>query len=1227
MRPIHVVIIAIVSAALIGAASPIIAAQAAPPQACGIVSNAAGWPIAGATVTAVTEEGGTPVSTDTDADGAYALGLPDVSLYTLHVTPPATLVSPHYEANDSTVVNRARAEAGCTTSPGYQRDIQLEAPDQLFVDLTVVDAVDGAALAQATVELQGNQQTTDSEGHARFACRTDAGQTNLLTVHLEDYLETSVEIACTSDEGPAIAITRGLWRTPIRIHTSVGDAIDRDAETQMAAPVVGATVEVALPQAACEATAPAAETAQLRSGGVSTDATPYICSATTDDQGTTTVVVPWDENGWQLSVTESRFAARVRQLDVPVAASRPGAPETTPGSGSTAETEASATRIQRVHITLNRAEVTITATVTDAFGAALAEATASFVGPAPLAAFTEVSFEEGALSATLLTGDYTLTLTSDGKNGRTCSLTVGVGGIASGLTPSRCFSLIAAGKAAVTGHVIDKRTGTTYPDMQVCASDCAEVALADGAFSMEVDAPDTTALTLPRWTQKNIATADLKVDEWRDVGTFEAERTRTALTVLVTEPNGDPIEDVPIVAKRINADGTMQAVPTGSNLRTGPTGYATTGASNNALDWTHPNDGADELGDAVFEIALATTADVDAEFVFTARQNATGIDVIHLTLNYDDIISVSVIDGHTGTQVATEVFLKTVGIGSNPKCWGYCEAATSAEAMTPIAVLGGFDYEVCTKGDDRYVLTCVTASPGDEVAIETIRDMVLTSVTAVDAHTGAFVTDVTLSLVSEDASAPFGCAEFGSTAFTCSAPASGTTGVANLQLPKSDGGEYCIQVEGGDATVVYKNQGTTRLLAESIAVQTSRACFVGSLPPSEILVARAVVPMAITTSTPDGAPLAGATVTAAPVHAGFSLATVPFGLLNAGVHAFECDAVTNATAESPSCTVTTSEDGTASLPLPAAGGLYIFNALANAPARWQVEASADGHTTESEAAVDQGASLDFVLEPNAFLVTLRFHESGLDGRDHRCTDAFDEAVGVVVTLTELPLAAAAVGNSYTSTLTHTNDGSGDCQAAFNIALHRESLPAASAGNPQDFGLFLVTASYGANRSSEVVALSAAAPDAQVRVVHNPRDTDAEAANTTAPSAVWDATDQANATLAEAAADLFEVIWTATDAANTTRDDALAAIWTATEEANATVEDLPIIDADGALDSQDGDRDWAPDSLEGSLCFLGQQEPGSNAVGTCAESSSDYHPPSPVPPRPRLDAVLGALPLP
>ncbi len=711
---------------------------------CGEIVNEVGWGIDGISIVAIGRgtksfDHAPPPADLSGEDGSFSFDML-ADRYEIVVEDNRSLDERHWAAYLSerfpVAAHLETTPDTCGAANGVDLgEVTLSAPANGFIELTANDAVADAPLAEASASFTFNglisaaQVQTGADGTARIAC--PLGTTVDAMVEKTGYDASSV--VSTECENGLSTLDADVWRAGVALTGTVHD------ET------TGGVVQDATVQA----------TASLLDPLPSDH--PYVLSATTDASGGYELALPWGDT-FTLEASATGYEAADPAFVTPTMDDiDPGIPQ---------------------DFTLDRSTVTFDGQVVDLAGNGIL-ARLTFSGDTLGTDLVENSPSTGDFSVVLAQGSYDLTIESDEKNTRTCSLDIGETGTIT-LEPARCLTLLADGTGAVEGTVQDAVTGTGIADVLVDAgSDETTTTDGTGAFAFEVVDGDRTITFNEAGFDELQSSASVPLDGFVDLGTLSLDRTSQTLTVTVKDgTDGTLIQGATVCAASDDAGLTSEAC-------SDPTG--TDGATSVEVLWSRL--APDELDAGDYKL---TGERDDAAPLYDLAVCLTGLDIepggasvtCELSPADEGVITVGpIVDAHTSKAIEGAI----VEAESDDLPESACAAPYNCEALT-----GTNGIATLTLPDDtrRYTVTVshddyIDPDSPTDVAVDTtlLSEAALARVAStievlvLDAHTGFQVSGAELVATGQG----FTCDPDAGT-FTCEA-STDANGTAQLTLP------------------------------------------------------------------------------------------------------------------------------------------------------------------------------------------------------------------------------------------------------------------------------------------------------------------------------------------------------------------------------------------------------------------------------------------------------------
>lgn len=1103
LRSVPILIAIVLLAPTLLAATPSASASNHEVTVCGRVVNAAGWPLAGIHVNATPADhfsgidfilggSGTRLDATTDADGAFELRLLKAS-YTLAFSDPAVRPSAERygalyapQALGVSLAGRATTPDACAGEAGFRvggDGVTLASPGQAFLQLTVTDGaaegtpglafvdvqpapiVDEKDLADpaslpTTVDGRWLHLHTDASGVARMACPASAPMRLLLD--RGGYVDALHTTSCPASGAADTSLP--MWRRFVELRVYVNDS--------EGVAVNGATVGVAASPDGMQAFAPGdaacGGTTSTNHVLIDNGASPYVCQAATAG-GFAKLRLPWiDGSGaavYGLAASKDGFVTLGTDVAVARGETAPGMPPAVP---------------------IKTAEIGLapqTATVT---GGPIEDVNGTIVG-------ASVQFQPGLVATTVAggmftievpTGAHTLTITAEGKQTRTCTVTVARDEDGAGiltLTDARadCYRLTSAGKALVAATIRDRYTlAPAVAGVEVCTAGGGHCNYtnADGLTLIEMASGE--ALSIPSgplalWTFDGMPAATFNIGGFTAgalyAKTFDIPRANRTVELLVQKDTATPLDNA-----TIRVDGPLhQTVPedqaTYSNV-TGATGQLTI-----PLRWTSmPGHSEFDLASFVITARRHNTSE-HFDLTASAPVNVSSAETTHdvvITMDPEGVVdmAVTVTDAHTGAPLDGAVVTATlVPAAATDTCGPVCTAASPAG----LQLHASHHYTVCVMMPGYEIAsgaTCATdITPGPALAFALKRNTSVIAVTVTDPHTGLPIQG---AKVHAEAADGFTCAPTGMSGTHCATAATtSAVGKATITLPWHSVEELCIVTDAGTLKAVVTASGTLSLVTEDVAFQPSEKCpGLAAGASGETLALRPLRAAVDITGTLVGAlndePVEGATV--AP-----SFVDPTLGDLRPG---FVCDPTDHDTPDAafPACAGIDASSGTVSLTLPA--GHVSQRHL------WTLRVDAPAHFEDVYTLVQAPRNVELTLYPEAFEVQVLIEDS--DGLStHACQG------GMLVFFRDLES-----DQTYPAQLAQPQEGAATCIAKFDVPTWSRSAPARpieAADWPKSGSEFAVVAADGLHLGATVARLGPGDNVTTLRVLH---------ASTTGPSA-------------------------------------------------------------------------------------------------------------------------------
>lgn len=781
-------------------------------QLCGVVENAAGWPLEGVRVTAIgrgmTNTDHLPSPSDlTDADGRFQiLILADFYRLVFEETKSsAARGGASYQPYVGDVAGHSYKKGVCEADKnGIEfAPVTLVAPGVGFLAASVQDAIDGASLAGATVSTKvlgfhtWGQATTGDDGIAYLTCPLHVPTT--IGAELAAYDGAQEDLSCDALEAAATLTT---WRSAVDVNGTITD-------NETGEPVADASV------AAVSTSTPLPEDH------------PYVLTASSRGDGGYLLGLPWGET---FDVTIEKGAYGAQGLSV-----APIADDLMSG-------------ISGQDVVLVRQNKVFQGTVTDVLGTPI-PAELGFIGPLPADTTHPVSTADGLVTVTLPVGKYNVAISSPGKNSRACELTLVHE--AEDIFDSACLMLVAYGKGAVRGIVRDGLTMLPLGNISVNSGDGPSTATGpDGGFVLELE-PGTHAITAsePFFADATV-TPEVALDAVVDVGDVALTRDTVAFTVAVQDGTG-PIEGATVCPTYEPIDGTPVAHACATS--------DASGAAHFDLQWT-ARDGGYDTGDYTFtaerftSVPFYNTTDcLIAIDIDIGQSDDHSADCSPARIPAVETVVGPLIDAHTnqpiaGAAVSTEL---PGGVDCSPDYT--CASLTDGTGTATLWLPQGFEFSISAAHVDYRGGTAASVSSGNATLIDEqlYRVSHLVTIDLLDAHTD-------LPLESAQVSADFGsyvCDPDGSYVCAATTDASGT---AVLDIPW---GHHGFIVADGAFDVVRDAsfgdiEGDVNFFGTSFAAQTVNA----PVSLDARLARQPGAPLVVDIRSFDGDPVTGATL-------------------------------------------------------------------------------------------------------------------------------------------------------------------------------------------------------------------------------------------------------------------------------------------------------------------------------------------------------------------------------
>lgn len=1039
---------------LLTSAAPI-AAQSTPigqVVACGRVVNEVGWSIPDATVTVygagldnAAENLGhlpgsapvRPLVVTTDENGAFRLTLIR-DRYVFRVIDPLGPTHPaRGGAAYAPLAERHEIQdypVSATHCPGAAHGVALpnlvlKAPGQGFIQARVVDgaAADQRPLPDVDVGLTATlapdeldresvgpsvrslHTHTGADGVARLACPATSGSGNphSLVFRESDYLDAHRSLTCRP---AAVAhVDLMLWRRYVTLVVDVSNTTDLGETTPVRTPApVGVT---ALPSATVAITgapglgslAPTAAMCGASSAtapAVSRDnATPYVCSESTNSAGRAVLRLPWTTDG-PISVTASANGHESASQPIEITPAR-------------ARLRATGEPVLAASYVLLPKTWTIVHTITNVTGAGLEGATAEYSWRGnPIQNLTADA--TGRVSISLGPGSYHVRVHAAGFQPRDCLATITAadnGDASVVMTPAECFRLLKPGMGAIRGTVSDAERSVAIPNLEICdtPSNACTRTSATGEYWLELAHAAAYSLSVSPgqlWTKNAfLAGSAPHADRFSASNASAVDRVRVPVVVFVNGTTG-PLAASDVEFRKNNVPVAGSAGATNAE-----------GAYQFLATWTrHPTlDGMASTHDYTVKVTRHKADDHFGEATAAARvwANMSGLAVpVLLQPEGKTSTAVTVFDAHTGKDLVATV---TATITS--ESGAVCAASAGCVVTSPgtLTLWSGHTYRICATVepaglyDTSAVGSCRSGvTPGPAVTINLNRTVASVAVTVRDAHTGAPIHGLNVGIA--PGSATFRCQPFANPAFTC-AKATDTAGEATLALPWSAGAsDYCVRTirENGNVTGLALDAPASSFVEPLVPFQAAQDCapLETGARTLELRPLRApgwIVPASVRNGT--GAPLAAdASLIPAPERAGFACNPAQHSSGGAGFP--HCDGVT--------------PDALGNAPLSLPAGNHT----------WRLTANATGHFNESYTGVRQIPSAAlvhaFLLWPQSFDVVVRIQHDHVVGDPHACgADAPDN--NLRVRLVNLENATVAIPEAFA-----TSQADGTCEATVRV---------------------------------------------------------------------------------------------------------------------------------------------------------------------------------------------------
>lgn len=746
--------------------------------ACGRVVNEVGWALDRVSVMAI---GLGPKSVDvqpaasalTGADGRFSVGIyNDVYLFRFQDTlsAPERAGALYLPAARQQVGAQGTAPGACGAPIGLALpNVVLLAPAVGFLESRLTDAAAPGPLpdAQSNVTFAAGSwggALTDAAGMARLSCPLQLPVRVTASKDHYDDAETA-EFSCGKNNGLRAL---DVWRTAVQVEDETRDA---DTGETLANVAVLATPRTLAPGAGH----------------------PYDFDDESDANGSYNLALPWGDT-FDLATSRTGYLPGAAELDL-VAGDEldpPPAP-----------------------LTLVRRSFAVADRVRDLDGNGLPGTKLRFVGPAPLEDAVNVTVvdADGSFSQALRQGQYNLTLELEGKNTRTCSVNLTESGTVT-VTPTRCFTLLATGRGALQGRVLDGLVASGIPGVDVTIDSASEPTDATGSYALE-PLPGSHDLSFAHaaYNAPPPAARAIVLDEILENGDTSLARGRVTLRATAREAGtGAALAGVDVCAEFRRGDDSVRETVCGRTDATGQRDLA--------VSWSdHPGLGVGF--DAGHYRLTAQRSDEPPLYDFTVCDAGFDVPFAALPLLKDctlprvpgvETLAGPFRDAHTGAPVPGVLVEAT---NAEFPCDGVytCHATSGSDGIVHLSLAQGRDFTFHASHAAYQAVPDESATAGSPVFNDTELARVRTPIdlTVVDAHTTGLVSGADV----EATPTGFTC-DPGFGGFTC-ADQTDDAGSAHLELPwgafdlRVLNGTYDVEIDmlDNEAAVRFEAAGRT----------------------------------------------------------------------------------------------------------------------------------------------------------------------------------------------------------------------------------------------------------------------------------------------------------------------------------------------------------------------------------------------------------------------------------